>query len=99
MVQTGYEFSGDAVLATNSNGSLTLQLANNFKAENGPGLNVYLSNSSNGITGAVELGELKSIEGSQEYDVPSNVALNSYDHIVIYCKPFGVAFGTAKLSN
>ncbi len=96
---SGYEVSGDAVLEVGSNGKITLKISSNFMSQNGPGLYVYLSDNGGSITGGVELGKLKSIAGSQEYDVPFNVTLNRYDHIVLYCKPFGVGFGTAKLSD
>ncbi len=96
---SGYSASGDAVLEMDSIGSITLRFANNFMVQNGPGLFVYLSNSSNQITGAVELGALKEASGAQNYFVPGEVGLNDFDHIVIYCKPFGVGFGTAPLSD
>lgn len=95
----GYRTSGDAVLLTNDDGSLTLRLEENFSAQNGPGLYMYLSNAASSITGGVELGELQSTSGEQEYEVPGNVTLDQFNHIVLYCKPFGVGFGTAPLSE
>lgn len=96
---SGYDASGDVVLEVGNNGKITLKMSSNFMAQNGPGLYVYLSNDGGNISGGVELDKLKSTSGSQEYDVPINVTLKQYDHIVLYCKPFGVGFGTAKLSN
>ena len=96
---SGYSTSGDATLETNSDGALTLRFAENFKAQNGPGLYVYLSNSPSQITGAIELDKLARTEGAQTYIVPANVGLTDFNHIVLYCKPFGVGFGTAPLSD
>lgn len=80
--------------------TLELTFASNFQASNGPGLFVYLSNSSNSVNGGIELGPLQANSGMQTYTINKNDAqLYSYSHIVIYCKPFGVAFGFGEFDN
>lgn len=97
MGRNNYTVTGDFQLMQFNNG-LQLTFADNFRASNGPGLFVYLSNQNTGVSGGVEIGRLMSNSGSQTYTIPGNVTLNTYNYIVIYCKPFGVPFGAGKLN-
>ena len=76
---------------------LTLFFESNFEASNGPGLHVYLSNQAEGVAGGIDLGELKSNEGAQQYALPDDININTYDYVIIYCKPFSVVFGNGEL--
>jgi len=91
-----YVVEGDFELV-GSAGNLLLNFASNFNTSNGPGLHVYLSNQSTNVSGGIDLGELKQNKGVQQYELPENVNLNTYDFVIIYCKPFGVVFGFGKL--
>ncbi|MEN7550531.1 DM13 domain-containing protein [Rapidithrix thailandica] len=93
-----YSVEGTFTL-TDNGGSLTLRLEGNFKASNGPGLHVYMAHSSQSVAGGLDLGALKQVEGTQAYTLPSNVSINTYDYVIIYCKPFGVVFGNGMFSN
>ncbi len=94
-----YSVEGDFTLAEIDNG-LTLTFGDNFRSSNGPGLFVYLSNSPSRVNGGIELGNLQSNSGEQTYTISDpNVNLDTYNHVLVYCKPFGVAFGTGELSN
>ncbi|NJO03110.1 MAG: hypothetical protein HC880_16800 [Bacteroidia bacterium] len=94
----GYRAEGTATLreVLGSN-NLSLEFASNFRTSNGPGLFVYLSNSATSVNGGVELVALKSTSGTQTYEIPNNVSLNSYNFVVIFCRPFRVSFGAAEL--
>jgi hypothetical protein len=94
-----YTVGGTAVLSREAGNSLKLQLNQDFQVSNGPGLYLYLSNSGTSVSGGVELGALKATSGSQNYDVPENVTLNTYDFVVVYCKPFRISFGCARLNQ
>ena len=48
--------------------------------------------------GFVELGALKGNIGDQNYEVSSDLDLNKYRAVTIWCKRFGVNFATAPLS-
>lgn len=63
---------------------------------NGPNLHVYLSQETN-PKNFVDLGELKSIKGSQVYDIPENVDAKSYKYALVYCKRYSHLFGFALL--
>ncbi len=75
-----------------------------FETDNGPDLNVYLTTSSADADTSelaadfVDLGDLKGNIGPQNYEIPSDVDLDIYDTVVIWCVRFGVAFGAADLS-
>lgn len=94
-----YTVRGDFTLEENGD-NLELTFSANFVASNGPGLFVYLSNNATGVTGGVEVGQLKANSGSQTYIISrTNAQLDTYGHVVIYCKPFGVGFGTGEFDN
>jgi hypothetical protein len=48
--------------------------------------------------GFVELGALKGNIGDQNYEVTSDLDLNKYRAVTIWCKRFAVNFATAPLS-
>jgi Electron transfer DM13 len=81
---------------------LTLE---NLDTSNGPDLRVWLTDqpASAGWTafddGAwVELGRLKGNKGTQHYEIPAEVKIDSYRSVTIWCKRFSVAFGAAELA-
>ncbi|MDH3312753.1 MAG: DM13 domain-containing protein [Nitrosopumilus sp.] len=67
----------------------------NFQVTNGPDLRVYLTNNGDVKTG-IHLDKLKGSKGNQNY-LLDGTNWQKYDTVVIYCKPFGVHFGQAKL--
>jgi hypothetical protein len=83
-------------LTTGESGAL-LSFAENFQSQAGPGLYVYLSPIGNGVSGGIELDELKSNSGAQEYPLPEDIDPADFEFVIIYCKPFGVPFGAAQL--
>lgn len=92
-----YSVNGDFTLSDTGSG-LELSFSTNFSANNGPGLHVYLSNQQTSVSGGVDLGELKQNSGSQTYPVPSTVAMDTYNYVIVYCKPFSVVFGFGVLN-
>jgi len=94
---------GQAVVLTDGSSQRFLRFEN-FETDNGPDLNVYLSNSSadagNGTfdDDFIDLGDLKGNIGPQNYEIPEDVDLSVYDTVVIWCVRFGVSFGAADLT-
>ncbi|HYN32216.1 MAG TPA: DM13 domain-containing protein, partial [Ilumatobacteraceae bacterium] len=74
-----------------------------FETDNGPDLNVYLSSAAPDASvdqlGAdfVDLGDLKGNVGPQNFEIPTDVDLDRYSTVVVWCVRFGVAFGSADL--
>ena len=84
---------------SDATGELQLTFSEGFSTSNGPGLFVYLTNSASSTTGGVELAALQSNTGAQTYNVGNGVQLGTYDYVLIYCKPFGIAFGIGKFEE
>jgi len=89
-----YRVEGMFTLAEEG-GNIVLSFNEDFTASNGPGLYVYLSNNEANINGALEVGSLQANSGTQSYTI-SGINVNTFDYCLIYCKPFGVAFGTGQ---
>ena len=74
-----------------------------FRTDNGPDLNVYLSAAPpDAPVGQftdefVDLGDLKGNVGSQNYEIPRDLDLDRYSTVVIWCVRFSVIFGAAEL--
>ena len=99
-IDTIHKGSGEASIVETNSGAV-LKLENNFKVTNGPDLFVYLSKNTNiretkELGDFVSLGELKSSQGEQTYNLPENY--NEYKSIVIWCRAFSVLFSVAGLS-
>lgn len=95
---TSYSASGTAVLMQRTGGDLVLEFNDDFSVDDGPGLEVFLSNSAGVTAESLNLGALESITGAQTYPVGGSVSLDSYTHVVIHCVPFNVTFAAAALN-
>src|SRR5205085_7274213 len=96
--------SGAAAVLDLGDGRRVLRLTQ-FATSNGPDVHVYLvaagDVTSDGIVkqaGFVDLGSLKGNRGDQNYEIPADVDLAKYRTATIWCKRFGVNFGSAPLS-
>ena len=100
-----HDGSGNASIYQLSDGTRILRFTN-FKTSNGPDVHVYLvaaKDASDSETvkqaGFVEVGALKGNIGDQNYELPSDLDLNKYRSVTIWCKRFSVNFATAPLSS
>lgn len=86
--------SGEAkIFLTNNNYMLKLQ---NFNTTNGPDLKVYLSKASTPQS-FVSLGNLKSTNGNQVYEIPGTPDFSQYRFVLIHCERFNHLFGSAEM--
>ena len=92
-----HDAQGDAYTISLEDGSNVLRLEN-FQSTNGPDLYVYLSTDDN-ASEFINLGELKANRGNQNYEIPDDANLDKYNKVLIWCKAFGVLFGSAELSS
>lgn len=99
-----HETKGTAAIYALPDGKRVLRLTG-FETSNGPDVRVFLgaagdANDNDTVTkaGYVELGPLKGNIGDQNYDIPSDIKLEDYHSVTIWCKRFGVNFGTAPLA-
>ncbi len=92
-----HDAQGDAYTIPLEDGSNVLRLEN-FESTNGPDLFVYLSIDDK-ASEFVNLGELKANKLNQNYEIPEDTDLSKYSKVLIWCKAFGVLFGSAELSR
>jgi hypothetical protein len=99
-----HEVKGLATIYRLSGGKRMLRFTN-FETSNGPEVVVYLiaggdAKYSEGVKNAdhISLGPIKGNIGNQNYDIPFDVDLAKYRAVTIWCKRFGVNFGTARLA-
>jgi hypothetical protein len=98
-----YTVTGGATLYELEDGTRTLRLEP-FESTNGPDLYVYLTAADHADDDAalevdhVDLGELRGNIGSQNYQIPDDVDLSTYDTVVIWCRRFSASFGAADLA-
>jgi len=96
---SSYNVTGGVTLQQQGS-ALKVVFEDNFRSSNGPQLGIYLAKNAPGVlttSNSVSLGTLKSTTGKQEYNIPAGVKLTDFDFVVVYCIPFNVAFGFAKL--
>ena len=91
----GHVASGTAAVYE-SNGKLFV-LLDPFSSQNGPDLKVYLSKDVQ-ASSYIKLGNLKSTNGSQSYEVPGMPDIAQYTYLHIWCEEFSVEFGRAALN-
>jgi hypothetical protein len=70
-----------------------------FETDPGPDLRVYLVTGDAGKLGdTVDLGALKGNRGNQQYAVARSIDTERYRTVVVWCRAFSVAFGSARLT-
>jgi len=99
-----HETSGMATIHQFVDGKRLVRLSE-FETSNGPDVRVYLvaaqdASDNDTVTraGFIDLGTLKGNKGDQNYEVPSDVNLDKYGAVTIWCRRFGVNFATAPLT-
>ena len=68
----------------------------NLEATNGPDLRIYLATDTQ-ATEFIDIGKNKATIGNVNYELPQDVDLEKYDTVLIWCRAFGVLFGSAEL--
>jgi hypothetical protein len=48
---------------------------------------------------SVVVARLTKFSGEQSFELPSNIDLSRYSHLVLWCKKYSVAMGIAKLED
>ena len=90
-----HKTTGSATLEF-SDKKIRLHLGENFKTLNGPDLYVYIVTNKN-AKDFVNLGMIQQFSGIQTYEIPNDFDFEKYNEVLIWCKAFGVLFGSAQL--
>ena len=103
-IDRSHPTEGSAVVLGDGSGQRFLRFED-FRTDNGPDLNVYLSAASTDAPAGqfdddfVDLGDLRGNVGSQNYEIPAGLDLDHYSTVAIWCVRFGVIFGAAELTS
>jgi hypothetical protein len=93
------------------NGKNFIEFDQSFKTDNGPDLVVILHRSKDLLKETkppafsikegdyVNISRLQNTNGSQRYEIPSNVQVSDFHSVAIWCKQFNATFGTASLGS
>lgn len=82
------------------NTDLVINIFDDYEASTAlPGLYIYLSNNPNTVQGAMEIGAVEVFKGAHTYRVEGDVALNQYNYLLYYCKPFNVKVGDGEIGE
>jgi Electron transfer DM13 len=93
-----HETTGRATLIRLAEGGRVLTLTH-FETDPGPDLRVYLvTGNADELGDVVDLGALKGNRGDQQYEVTGSVDPDRFRTVVIWCRAFSVAFGSARLA-
>ncbi|KEK21868.1 DM13 domain-containing protein [Bacillus gaemokensis] len=100
-----HETIGVATIYQLPDGKRVLRLTN-FETSNGPDVRVVLvpteslkNNEDVKNYKYIELGKLKGNKGSQNYEIPEDVDINTYGLVSIWCKRFNENFGMAHFKK
>ncbi|MFC7291888.1 DM13 domain-containing protein [Hirschia litorea] len=85
-------------------GDSYIRFNDDFKTSNGPDLKVFLSpqtieevTGKTAIEGAINLGELISNKGSQEYKLPADLNASDFKSVLIHCEQYSKLWGGGAL--
>ena len=92
--QGGQNVSGKAEIYFENN-KYVLRLAD-FFSNNGPDLKVYLSKASS-PSDHISLGDLKSTNGNQVYEISGAPDFTLYRYVLIHCEKYNHRYGSAEL--
>ena len=81
------------IYLTNNQYMLKLE---NFNTSNGPDLKVYLSKASS-PSGFISLGDLKSTNGNQVYEITGPPDFLQHRFVLIHCEKYNHLYGSAEL--
>lgn len=93
-----HSVSGTVKLIADKNDSNKKYLSfENFKTDEGPGLYIYLAEdkSNSNFTSVAKLTKT----GTFTLEVPSEAMLDKQKYVLVWCQPYSVLFGSAKLEQ
>ena len=98
MGRGGYDISGGfRIFVDETTGHTMLEFINAEIDNSAPGPYYYLSNSTNNVSGGINLGPAP--DGNKSYDLGEEVTISSYSTVVVWCEPFGVTLGYGQFEN
>ena len=90
-----FTISGAVSVVEDDLGQFVLRFTDRFQTNRGPELSVYLRSSSGEF---IDLGELQSFLGGQDYDIPELTDLTEFDEVQIWDERSDMSLGSAVIS-
>jgi hypothetical protein len=95
--KSGHAVSGMVSIVKTSSG-VEVRLAPDFKLDSAP--DPYLGFGKAGkYVKATQFSKLNKNDGQQTYKVPARIDVSEYDEVYVWCRPFNVPLGVARLSK
>jgi len=98
---TIYNTEGTAFLEELEDGRIQLRLGEDFLADDGPDVNIYLANDSTSVTGGkliADITERSHFSGATTFEITDDIDINDYTFVVFRCLLFDVYWGGGRLS-
>ena len=84
------------VTIVEENGTYFVEFGDDFEHDESPDPRVALGK--DGYDASTKLGELKSRNGSQRYEIPTNIDVSEYNEVWLWCDVADVPLGRAPLN-
>lgn len=101
----GYTNTGTCFLERFDDGTAQLRMSEDFRVSFGPDLRIFLSNSGRSTSGGEELFLITDLlgrntfNGALTFELPSDINIEDFSHVVTYCKAFRQLWGSGELST
>ena len=101
----GYTNTGICTIERFDDGRVQLSMSDDFRVSFGPDLRIYLSNSARSTSGGVELFLIVDLLGANTFngpltfELPEDINIEDFSHVVTYCKAFRQLWGSGELST
>ena len=92
---SSHQGSGTARIVE-ANGKKYVRFEEDFQVTNGPDLFVYFGRDGT-YDKDTNIGRLKGSKGSQNYEIPSDINVDDYNEVWVWCRAFAVPFAKAVL--
>lgn len=97
---TDIKTSGGVNVFQNKKGKLVIKINGDFKTQEGPDLDVYLSSTEKvGEGTSTRVDNLFSLEAAQRYVTSDPILLEEFEYVVIHCTKWNHWYGSAKLGQ
>ena len=94
--KSGHKTSGSVSIVKTGTG-IEVHLGDDFKLDGAPG--PWLAFGKGGrFVRATQFSKLNKNSGAQTYKVPASIDVSEYDEFYLWCRPFNVPLGVAKLN-
>ena len=94
-IAKAHDVAGKAILIS-KDGKKILRFEN-FETINGPDLKIYMSRDFT-KNDYISLGDIKATKGNVNYELPTTIDTDTYNHVLVWCEQFRVLFSAAELT-